>query len=227
MNIPHASGRAARTLEYLFADIMEKLIEIFLECAPDQDKAAFMENIYEKMRLGRARGDQIERDCKARNDGKLSRVDLMLISCTYCIQSGQARHDKAADLAWAYLMDAQFYLGMARAADVSEPQVANFLQVVSSEALTAEARKNVTISVDPWHKAKAEAIRLVRQQGAAGKRWDTFDAAAEEIAVHIRAYVTKLRATKKFMGDEQSVSTISRWLNEAQDVREFITSCGA
>lgn len=220
---PHAIvPREERTPQYLCASVLEELIEVFLFCSPESDRDLFMQNIYHPTRRENAGGDAMVKFWKDKNEGKLHLSHLIQISCAYCVQAANAM-DKQ-DLAKSYLMDAHLYLGMARAGMTSNPQVADLRDFVAKEALAANARHSVSVSVDPWRKTKEEAMRLIRESAKAGCQWTTPSEAAKTVAEDVEKFLSTLEPRKRFQGRQQRDVKIGQWLREMPEAFELFTS---
>lgn len=220
---PQASvPRQQRTLPYLHAAVLEDLIGVFCFGGPELDRNVFMKTIYYPTRARSASGDAMVRFWKRQNAGKLHLVHLIQVSCAYCVQVENAMDNLS--LARSYLMDAHLYLGMARAGITSAPQVDHLRDAVAKEALTANARHSVSVSVEPWHKTKAEATRLIRVLADRGESWATPAEAARAIAEEVEKFLATLSPRKRFQGPQQRDRKVAKWLREMPEACQLFAS---
>lgn len=205
--------RAERTLEYYFAEIMESVIDIYLLCVPEHDRASFMTLIYEPLKEIELSGDAVLRYFYEAGVTQLGKGDLTLLACIYCLQSGWARVDGQIELAWSYLMEAQLYIAMSTAADISEPQLAKILDLARTEAKSKAAKESVAVSVNPWRETKQEAIRLIEEKARNGQRWASEEKAALEILDDVKKFLkTRQSKKQKNFWTNAPEKTVATWL---------------
>lgn len=215
--------RGERTTEYLCNLVIKELVQIFLSSSPELSKEMFMQNIYYPARSENAGGDTMLKFFKDQNEGKLNVAYLIQISCAYCVQAQAANAINKQHLAKSYLMDANLYLGMASASMTSNPQVAQLREFVGKDARSTNARHSVSVSVDPWHKTKDEAMRLIRESAKAGDRWATPSEAATTIAEDVEKFLSTLTPRKRFQETQRDI-TIAKWLSAMPESFELFAS---
>lgn len=209
------TSRSDRTLEYYFAAIMESVVTTYLLCAPEHDRDSFMQLIYEPLKVANVSGDVVLSNFSKAGGTRLGKGDATLLACIYCIQSGWARVDGQYDAAWSHLMEAQRYIAVAVAEDVSEPQLAKVLDRARTEAKSKAAKESVAVSVRPWREAKLEAFRLIEEMAQSGRQWIDAEQAAIEILEPLKEFLkTRESRTPKRFWTKTPEKTIAGWLNE-------------
>lgn len=212
---PDKTPRSNRTLEYYFAEIMETVVNLYLQCMPEHDRDYFMELIYEPLKAANVSGDTVLRNFSKAGGTKLGKGDATLLGCVYCIQSGWARLDGQLELAWSYLMEAQQYVATAIAEDVSEPHLAKVLDLARTEAKSNAAKESVAVSVQPWRETKLEAMRLIQEEAQSGRRWISAEQAAVEILDDLTEFLKTRQSKKpKEFWAQTPAKTVAGWLRE-------------
>lgn len=215
----HAVPRECQTPQYLCAVVLEQLVQVFLFCSPQSNREVFIQEIYQPLRLANIDGDTLARYWKDHNNGKFHLAHIIQICCAFCVQASRVMSNH--DLAMSYIVDAHLYLGMATAGMASAPQIEHLQNEVAKNALSTNARKCVAVSVDPWHKTKAEAERLIRALAATGTRWTTPTEAARVIGNDVEQFLQALKVGKRFQGTPQRDVCIADWLREMPEAAEF------
>jgi hypothetical protein len=212
---PDKTPRSNRTLEYYFAAIMEMIVKLYLQCIPEHDRNYFMESIYEPLKAANVSGDTVLSNFFKAGGTNLGKGDATLLGCVYCIQSGWARIDGQMELAWSYLMEAQQYVAVAIAEDVSEPHLAKVLDLARTEAKRNAAQESVAVSVQPWRETKLEAMRLIQEEAQGGKRWISAEQAAVEILDDLKNFLKTRQSKKpKDFWAKMPEKTVAGWLRE-------------
>ena len=223
---PAIVPREELTPQFLCASVLDRLVEVFLFFFPESNRDDFLEFYYPMTRREFADGDEAVKFWKDQNKGELSSRQLVLISCSYCCQVEAANAMDNQDLAKSCLVDAHFYLGMARAAMSSAPQVAHLKESVAKEARSTNAKHSVSVRNDPWQKTKEEAMRLIRELAKAGCRWATPSEAARTIAEDVAKFLSNFKPKKQrgFQGLRQREVRIAKWLREMPEAAELFAS---
>lgn len=222
---PNATGaREQWTPKYLSGLALEELLQILQACAPGVDREVFKQKIYLPMCRAGVDGDVTAHTLRSENEGKLNLAHLLQISCAYCIQALAADAEDKQQLARSYLMDAFLYLGMAKTGMSSEPQVKLLQDAVAKDALTTNARRSVSASIAPMHRAEAEARRLILERARAGDRWATPSEAAKAIADEVEQFLTR-ETPRRFLTRKGRNETIARWLRKMPEAPELFASC--
>lgn len=205
--------RSERTLEYYFNEIIELVIDLFLLCEPDHNRTSFMRDIYAPLKEARLCGNDVLFHFYEGGGTQLGKGDMTLLACIYCLQSATARLEGRNELAWSYLMEAQQYVSLATAADVSEMQLAKILDLARTQARRKAAQENVAFSVEPWRQTKEEAIRLIEEKARNGQRWESAEQAAIEILEDLKEFL-KTRPSKKPKNFWSAApeKTVAQWL---------------
>lgn len=74
-----------------------------------------------------------------------------------------------------------------------------------------------------YEKAKAEAMRLIREQAEAGERWATPSEAARGIAAEVEKFLTQ-QSQRRFQSSKQRNVTIANWLRKMPEATELFAS---
>lgn len=182
-----------------------------------------MQKIYYPLRTMQAGGDAIVSLVKRKFEGKFGLFHLIQISCAFCIQARAADALSEGPLARSYLMDAYLYLGMAKTGATSSAQVERLRVEVAKDTLTTHARQSAAANVDPWGKAKDEAMKLIRKRAFAGERWETPSEAARAIAPEVDNFLMQ-HSAKRFQSSKQRNVTIAKWLRTMPEAAELFAS---
>lgn len=129
-----------------------------------------------------------------------------LVLLAYCNQAMKAQEKGEIDVAWKFLIEASYWLGMVNATSVM-PAIH---EVVAKTARSETAKKAGDARAQKYENCKEEAFRLVRERKPKNG-WPSFRKAAIEIQKDVIEF-SKQKGRQ--MSVLQAEKTISGWLGE-------------
>ncbi len=162
--------RERKDFIYHLGNVMEQLKSAYLQLMPEQSPSAF-ETIWEAVVHSNADADSIEKS--GRVSGQIKQMDLILIACAYSAHAGREYYENRQEIAWTYLLDAQYYAGAAtyvKALDSAWPEIKEGTMQETVAATKSEGGKTKNAG---WKRVEDEAVRLVTILGERGQRWNT------------------------------------------------------
>jgi hypothetical protein len=207
--------RSERTLEYYFDDIMNTVVKVFLLCVPKHDQESFISEVYEPLKALRVSGDEVVRNFNQAGGTQLGKADMSLLACIYAIESRWAGREGKDEQAWALLMEAQHYISMSVAADVSEPQLAWVLDMARTEAKHKAAQDSAAVATQAWRETRQEAFRLIEERVQDGRSWDSAEQAATEILDELKTFLqTRPSRKRRNFLTTTPEKTVADWLRQ-------------
>lgn len=142
-------------------------------------------------------------------DEKLVIYHPSLVLFSYCNQAMKAQERGEIDLAWRFLIEASFWLGMAGATSVM-PAIQ---EVIAKDARSETAKKASDARNQKYDNYKEEAFRLVREKKPENG-WKSRRQASFKILDDVMAFSIKMRQP---MSAQQAQKTIYGWLGDLKD----------
>lgn len=210
---PSATQWEDRNFEYYWSSMLRKLETVYLYIYPDETS---FQGVYSNIFLQRPEPDDYARDCFATNP--VGMLEVLLVSALYSARALREYLNNQTQLAWAFLMDAQYHAGAAWYAMVLDAAMPEIEERVALTAIKDMQREGGKVKNAPWINLENYAVELVHAQA---KTWTTERKMAGAIKKDLLAHAEKngLKISEK-----RYLQTISDRLKRRQeDIGTYLT----
>lgn len=162
--------RAKKDFIYHVGNVMEQLQSAYLHIMPEQSPDAF-KTIWQAVIHTKADADAVAKNLLT--VGEVKMMDLILVASAYAAHAATLYRDSCEEIAWTYLVEAQYYAGAAlyvKALEIAWPEIK---QITVEKAIAATKSKGGKSKNAGWKKVEDEAVRLIKAFGEQGQRWET------------------------------------------------------
>ena len=198
------------TLDGYLNSILRRNEAYLQKINPDVDLNVLYDELFKPILDDEVDGDLLTNIAMLMNesllDEKLAIYHPSLVLFSYCNQAMKAQDKGEIDVAWKYLIEASYWLGMAGATSVM-PAIQ---EVVAKTARSETAKKAGDARAQKYENCKEEAFRLVRERKPKNG-WPSFRKAAIEIQKDVIEFSKKKGRPMSIL---QAEKTISGWLGE-------------
>lgn len=210
--------RMQKTLDFYHEVIMENLFVVYSQQFPEKTRGDLIADILHPLRHQGASGDDLLKQAYDSDD--VNTYQLLLIACAYWVQSGRAYHEKLEELAWSYAMDAMFYCGSAKYSDSFDRLLPILREKIGDYALSTNASKGGITRNNPFKKAAAKAIQLIKARGEQGETWDSYTAAARSVLPQVKDLIEDKK--KRYTARDGGAKAIAGHLTKVLEIAPFI-----
>lgn len=204
-----------RNFEHEWRSMLRKLETVYRHAYPDETS---FPAVYGKIFLERPEPDQHARDCFASNP--VGMVDIVLVSAMYSARALWEYLNKQEQLAWSFLMDAQYHAGAAWYAMVLDAAMPEIEEQAALDAIKEVQREGGKAKNAPWLDLENYAVELVRARAGQVDTWTSERKMAASIRKDLMEFAEKngLKISEK-----RYVQTISdRLKRRREDIGPYL-----
>lgn len=214
-----SNGTSQHLVVYKLDDTMNKLCDVYSLLITDgvPFKQAF-ELVFADKNIN---GDKLVEECgyKISADRKLESLMLPItFSMAYCAQAINYLNTNNERLAWACLLPANYWCGVAETAIVRELERSNVIQETRSHGGKVAGKKGWD---NKFKEARDEAYRLAKAKRPPEKGWRSRAHAVGAIESAVREYAKSIG--KPFVA-EDITNTLDGWLKQMPEANELFPS---
>lgn len=152
------------------------------------------------------------RNCFASNP--VGMVDVLLVSAIYSARAAREYLNNQKQLAWTYLMDAQYHAGASWYAMVLSTAMPEIEEQAALIAIKDIQREGGKVKNAPWLDIENYAVELIQTRAKQGDTWTTERKMAVAIKEDVMEFAKKNGPT---ISSKRFVQTISDRLKQRQD----------
>lgn len=213
--------REEKDFVYHLGNVVEQVRSVYSHLMPAQSDGAF-ETIWKAAVLANTDPDTVAQNCRAA--GQLKLMNLILLACAYAAHAGREHHDGRREIAWTYLVEAQYYAGAAlygKALEVAWPGIE---QITVQTAVADVKSKGGRAKNAGWKRIEDEAVRLVMILGEQGERWNN----ERKMAISIKSELLPFALLEiPGLSEKRYIQTISDRLKQRRaDVGTYLNKKG-
>ena len=198
-----------RNFEYYWGSMLRKLETVWLHVYPGGNS---FQEVYSKILLECPEPDQYARTCFASTP--VVTVDVVLVSAIYSVRALREYHNNQKQLAWTFLIDAQYYAGAAWYAMVFDTAMPEIEEQAALTAIKDIQREGGRVKNAPWLDVENYAVKLVHARAKQGETWPTERKIAAAIKKDMMIYAQKKGLA---ISEKRFVQTISDRLKRRQE----------
>jgi len=205
-----------RNFEHEWRSMLRKLETVYRHAYPDETS---FPGVYGKIFLERPEPDHYARDCFASNP--VGMVDIVLVSSMYSARALWEYLNKQEQLAWSFLMDAQYHAGAAWYAMVLDAAMPAFEEQAALNAIKEMQREGGRARNAPWLDVENYAVELVRARASQGDTWTSERKMAAAIKKDLMEFAGKNGLD---ISEKRYVQTISdRLKRRREDISPYLS----
>lgn len=189
--------------------MLRKLETVYLYLYPGETS---FPGVYAKIFFEGPEPDKYARNCFS--SSPVSTVDVVLVSATYSARALREYLNDQKQLAWAFLMDAQYYAGgawYAMAFDAAMPGIEEEAALTAVKDMQREGGKAKNA---PWLDMENYAVELVKARAKQGGTWPTERKMAAAIKKDMTVFAQK---TGVVISEKRFIQTVSDRLKRRQE----------
>jgi|GEM_PF-2394316 len=204
------------TLEEFGLRTLTRLAGFYLDANPEKNEKNFEDEFINSMLADdNLSADNILSDVNksiASNKPLNLKFAPIILSCAYCVQAIKAHKKNERELAWAYMVDANYWCGVTLAGQGLE--AAREHTIHATRKYTAQ--KGGTARADKFKDLKEEVFKLARDKRPPEKGWRSRLAATNSIKAAVLAIAEEKKCA---LSAQQVEKTIYGWLKEMPDAK--------
>jgi hypothetical protein len=189
--------------------MLRKLETVYLHVYPDEKS---FPGVYAKIFLEEPEPDLHARECFA--SSPVNTIAVVIVSAIYSARALREYLNDQKQLAWAFLMDAQYYAGAAWYAMVFDAAMPGIEEEAALTAIKDMQREGGKVKNAPWLDIENYAIKLVHARAKEDGPWPT----ERKMAVTIMKDVMLFAEKNGFaISEKRFVQTVSDRLKRRQE----------
>lgn len=205
-----------RNFEYYWRSVLVKLETVYRRTYPGETSFS---GVYAKIFHQNPEPDAYARNCFASNP--VGTVDLMLVSAIYSARAAKEHLNNQKQMAWTYLMDAQYHAGAAWYSMVLNTAMPEIEEQTALEAIKDIQRAGGKVTNALWLDIEHYAVELITARAKQGNTWTTERKMAAAIKEDVMEYAKKNGTT---ISEKRFVQTISDRLKQRQhEIGPYLT----
>jgi len=198
-----------RDFEYYWSSMLRKLETVYIHVYPNEKS---FPGVYANIFLQNPDPDEYARHFFA--SSLVSTVDVVLVSAIYSARALREYHNNQKQLAWAFLMDAQYYAGAAWYAMAFNVAMPGIEEGAALSAIKDMQREGGKVKNAPWLDIENHAVKLIQALASEGKTWRTERKMAAAIKKELILFA---EANGVKISEKRFVQTVSDRLKQRQE----------
>lgn len=195
--------------------MLAKLQTVYLRAYPGETS---FQKVYTDIFRENPEPDLFARNCFSRNP--VNMVDVLLVSAIYSARAAREYKNNQRQLAWTYLMDAQYHAGAAwyaMALTIAMPEIE---EEAALSAIKDMQREGGKVKNAPWLNIENYTVELIRDRAKQGETWTS----ERKMAIAVRKEVMQFaKDNGPPISKERFVQTISdRLKRRHSDIGQFL-----